>query len=355
MPTGEGGLDAGQSPTQAGGSGEGAQNAGGSGSDYNNEEFLRDLLADGLVSTDDVTQKRGAQPPAQSDKTGSEAGAEPHKVEPSQDKDKSQDKTEAAAPPPDQAKADAQLPGPSEGEVEQLPLEEKWRREAQTEKDKRYAAEQEKERLLDELSLRRQSDAENQLQAEHNQYTAPQRNLVNSLYSQWAAATQEGDTETANLLSHQWNQAKQTLDFMDGQYSQTIEGRKQQKAEQGRQQHLKVLERQLKEDFDTSLEDLKKVKPDLNPFDPFSLQKAIASVHKERVKAAETKARVDAEKILDVARTKWGYTDPGAQPDRATNGGIGRDRGEVDYTGMSVDAILADALADLDTTPARRK
>jgi hypothetical protein len=325
-------LEPGQSP--AGGSGEGQQGQQPSiGGEYSDADFFQDLVADGII--DGKAQERGAEKPEQSDK-GSEPGAEPHKVEPTEPqliKD-GEPKTEDAP---------AQVPPEAE-----LTPEERWRREAQSAKDQLYAERQEKQRLLEQQTTRQQADFEAQIEAQHIQFTNPQRNLVNSLYTQWRNATEAGDSDAANIFAAQWNQAKETLDVMDWQYGQTLEGRKQAKANQARQTHLNVVDRQLKEDFDTSLDELKKFKPDLNPYDPFSLQKAVALVHKDRVKTAADAAIKEAQKFRDEARTRWGAADPGSQPDRATTAnGAGKGSGLPDYSGMSETAILEDVLSEI--------
>jgi hypothetical protein len=219
-------LEPGQSLDATGGSGAGQGNLDtGIGGDYSNADFFRDLMADGILDgKEPKTQERGATPPAQSaDKTGTEAGAEPQ-----QDKDKEPQqppKLEKDGEQPPAADAPAQVqPG---GEGDQLTPEEAARREAQSWKDKAYAAEQEKEKLLEQHNARQQSDIAAQIESAHLQTTSPQRNLCNQLYQQWQAASEARDDEAANIYASQWNQAKQVLDFMDWQYGQTVEQRKQ--------------------------------------------------------------------------------------------------------------------------------
>jgi hypothetical protein len=57
--------------------------------------------------------------------------------------------------------------------------------------------------------------------------------------------------------------------------------------------------------------------------------------------------KAEAEQIRDEARKKWGATDPGSQPDRVTSASGARGDGKVDYSGMSVEAILEDALSGM--------
>jgi hypothetical protein len=326
-------LEPGQSP--AGGSGEGQQgqqpnNIGG---EYSDADFFQDLVADGII--DGKAQERGAEKPEQSDK-GSEPGAEPHKVEPTEPqliKD-GEPKTEDAP---------AQVPPEAE-----LTPEERWRREAQSAKDQLYAERQEKQKLLEQQTTRQQADFEAQIEAQHQVKTAPQAELCNGLLELYNAAVEEENSALAQRLYVQWNQAKATLDVMNWEHARTKEQQKQSKVEQARQTHLTVVDRQLKEDFDTSLDELKKFKPDLNPYDPFSLQKAVALIHKDRVKTAEEKGTKEGQKFRDEARTVWGAKDPGSQPDRATTAnGAGKGSGLPDYSGMSETAILEDVLSEI--------
>jgi hypothetical protein len=337
-------LEPGQSLDTTGGSGAGQGNLD-TGGDYSNADFFRDLMADGILDgKEPKTQERGATPPAQSaDKTGTEAGAEPQ-----QDKDKEPQqppKLEKDGEQPPAAGAPAQVP--PTGEAEQLTPEEAARREAQSWKDKAYAAEQEKEKLLEQHNARQQSDLAAQIESAHLQTTSPQRNLCNQLYQQWQAASEARDDEAANIYASQWNQAKQVLDFMDWQYGQTVEQRKQVAQKAAQDNHLRVVDRQLKEDFDTSVAELVKFKADLNPFDPFSLNKAISLLQKDRQKSEREKVLAEAQKYRDEARTRWGATDPGSQPDRVTSASGARGDGKVDYSGMSVEAILEDALSGM--------
>jgi hypothetical protein len=326
-------LEPGQSP--AGGSGEGQQgqqpNISG---EYSDADFFQDLLADGIIS-DGKTQERGAEKPEQSDK-GSEPGAEPHKVEPTEPqliKD-GEPKTEDAP---------AQVPPEAE-----LTPEERWRREAQSAKDQLFAERQEKQKLLEQQTTRQQADVEAQIAYQHQTVTAPQRNLCNALYQQYDAALREGDTDAANAFAQQWNQAKSTLDFMDWQHTQTLEQQKQSKVRQAQEAHVKTLDRELQADFGTSVEDLRKVDPKINLGDPYSIQKAVASVLKERHAGELKRVKEEAETVLKTARDKWGASDPGSQPDRATTAnGAGRGSGLPDYSGMSETAILEDVLSEV--------
>lgn len=332
-------LQPGQS--QEGGSGQGQEPTQNNGNEYGSDEFLRDLIADGIVDGKD--QERGATPPTQSAK-GTEPGAEPQQEKPEEAKPTEQPTQEGK--PTEDAAAQPQ-PG------DELSPEERWRREAQSEKDKRYAAEQERERLIEQLNTRQQSDTFAQLENQHIQFTQPQRDLVNSLYEQWKSASDNGDTDVANVLARQWSAANQTLQVMDWQYTQGLEGRKKAVESQKQEQHRKVVDRQLKEDFDTSIEELKKVKPDLNPFDPFSLQKAVSLVLKERHKAELEKERKDAQRFRDEARDKWLAENPGSQADKSGSATGAARKDAIDFSGMSIDAILEESLAGI-TAPKRR-
>jgi hypothetical protein len=159
---------------------------------------------------------------------------------------------------------------------------------------------------------------------------------------------QDGDHPLAQQLAQQWNDAKYTLDYMDWNHTQTVAQQKQAQVRQAQQQHVKVLDAQLKEDFDTSVAELIKIDPKLNPFDPFSVQKAVAKVNKEKTEARLESVKKEAEKILETARTKWGHENPGSQPDReATANGVGRGDGLPDYSTMSETAILEDVLSEV--------
>jgi hypothetical protein len=342
-------LEPGQSPE--GGSGQDQPQGLGLGQEYSDADFFQDLLADGIISSGGgkeqvkSPEERGAPEKVQSDNKGTEPGAAPQQVK---DPETTQPQGELEKPPVT-TEVPAQVPPVEGGEQQQqLTPEERWRREAQSAKDQLYAERQEKEKLLEQFNTRQQSDIEAQLEARHQQLTSPQRNLCNSLAEQYQAALADEDHPLAQQLAQQWNDAKYTLDYMEWNHTQTVAQQKQAQVKQAQQQHVKVLDAQLKEDFDTSVAELIKIDPKLNPFDPFSVQKAVAKVNKEKTKAWEESVRKEAEKILDTARTKWGHENPGSQPDREANAnGVGRGDGLPDYSTMSETAILEDVLSEV--------
>jgi hypothetical protein len=350
MPTGNEGQEPGQSPE--GGSGQGQPQGLGLGQEYSDADFFSDLLADGIISGSGKEQvkspeERGAPEKVQSDNKGSEPGAEPQQVK---DPETTQPQGELEKPATVTTEVPAQVPPVEGGEQQQQQLtpEERWRREAQSAKDQLYAERQEKEKLLEQFNTRQQSDIEAQLEARHQQLTSPQRNLCNSLAEQYQAALADEDHPLAQQLAQQWNDAKYTLDYMEWNHTQTVAQQKQAQVKQAQQQHVKVLDAQLKEDFDTSVAELIKIDPKLNLFDPFSVQKAVAKVNKEKTEARLESVKKEAEKILDTARTKWGHENPGSQPDREANAnGVGRGDGLPDYSTMSETAILEDVLSEV--------
>jgi hypothetical protein len=312
----------------------------------------QDLLADGIISSSGKEQvkspeERGAPEKVQSDNKGTEPGAAPQQVK---DPETTQPQGELEKKPATvTTEVPAQVPPVEGGEQQQqLTPEERWRREAQSAKDQLYAERQEKEKLLEQFNTRQQSDIEAQLEARHQQLTSPQRNLATAWPNSTRRRWQDEDHPLAQQLAQQWNDAKYTLDYMEWNHTQTVAQQKQAQVKQAQQQHVKVLDAQLKEDFDTSVAELIKIDPKLNPFDPFSVQKAVAKVNKEKTKARLESVKKEAEKILETARTKWGHENPGSQPDREANAnGVGRGDGLPDYSTMSETAILEDVLSEV--------
>jgi hypothetical protein len=333
-------LEPGQSPE--GGSGQGQPQGLGLGQEYSDADFFQDLLADGIISSPSKPEERGAPDKVQSDNKGTEPGAAPQQVK---DPETTQPQGELEKPATATTEVPAQVP-PVEGE--QLTPEERWRREAQSAKDQLYAERQEKEKLLEQFNTRQQSDIEAQLEARHQQKTSPQRELLNQIKALYDAAVEDENPALAQQLHQQWNSANYTLEVMDWEHAQTVAQQKQALVKQAQQQHVKALDARLKEDFDTSVAELIKIDPKLNPFDPFSVQKAVAKVNKEKTEARLESVKKEAEKILETARTKWGHENPGSQPDREANAnGVGRGDGLPDYSTMSETAILEDVLSEV--------
>jgi hypothetical protein len=343
-------LEPGQSPE--GGSGQGQPQGQGLGQEYSDADFFSDLLADGIISSSGgkeqvkSPEERGAPDKVQSDNKGTEPGAAPQQVKDPETLPQGELEKKPATVT---TEVPAQVPPVEGGEQQQqLTPEERWRREAQSAKDQLYAERQEKEKLLEQFNTRQQSDIEAQLEARHQQKTSPQRELLNQIKALYDAAVEDENPALAQQLHQQWNSANYTLEVMDWEHAQTVAQQKQALVRQAQQNHIKVLDAQLKEDFDTSVAELIKIDPKLNPFEPFSVQKAVAKVNKEKTEARLESVKKEAEKILETARTKWGHENPGSQPDREANAnGVGRGDGLPDYSTMSETAILEDVLSEV--------
>lgn len=207
-----------------------------------------------------------------------------------------------------------------------LSPEERWRRDYQSEKDKRIALETqvfrekaEREVYEENQRMSQMGRVEQQATQQFQSFVQPMEAQARDLYNRAATAREEGDEQLAQYFGQTYYTLASSIqghyDAFNGQanhYRQTV-------AQQRQQQQEKQLSRTL-EKAGLTIEELKAHTPKLNTNDYFAVLEVATAVTKAKNSAEVKEAKDKAAQAEKDARTKWRTDSPASLPDKQVAG-----------------------------------